>query len=140
MLGSIWWEAFGDTHKVKTGVRLGKMSFRLVVVPKRASSLANENVKVHAGAGRASLRNWYEKSSGKVAAHEFGHMIGAIDEYPQAKSPNRVIFNDGSIMRSSSTGTVKPRHFKAIADAANKKLKGCGCVYEPKLRTGSLIE
>ena len=31
------WEAFGDTHKVKTGVRLGKMSFRLVVVPKRAS-------------------------------------------------------------------------------------------------------
>ena len=29
--------AFGDTHKVKTGVRLGKMSFRLVVVPKRAS-------------------------------------------------------------------------------------------------------
>jgi len=28
--------AFGDTHKVKTGVRLGKMSFRLVVVPKRA--------------------------------------------------------------------------------------------------------
>ena len=27
--------AFGDTHKVKTGVRLGKMSFRLVVVPKR---------------------------------------------------------------------------------------------------------
>ena len=39
--GSIWgWEhlgmgTFGDTHKVKTGVRLGKMSFRLVVVPKR---------------------------------------------------------------------------------------------------------
>ena len=31
-------EAFGDTHKVKTGVRLGKMSFRLVVVPKRAST------------------------------------------------------------------------------------------------------
>ena len=30
-------KAFGDTHKVKTGVRLGKMSFRLVVVPKRAS-------------------------------------------------------------------------------------------------------
>ena len=30
-------EAFGGTHKVKTGVRLGKMSFRLVVVPKRAS-------------------------------------------------------------------------------------------------------
>ena len=28
-------EAFGDTHKVKTGVRLGKMSFRLVVVSKR---------------------------------------------------------------------------------------------------------
>ena len=27
--------AFGDTHKVKSGVRLGKMSFRLVVVPKR---------------------------------------------------------------------------------------------------------
>ena len=32
--------AFGDTHKVKTGVRLGKMSFRLVVVPKRADSQA----------------------------------------------------------------------------------------------------
>ena len=37
-VGSTWgWEAtaFGDTHKVKIGVKMGKKSFRWVVVPKR---------------------------------------------------------------------------------------------------------
>jgi hypothetical protein len=61
------------------------------------------------------MGNWYITSTGGTAAHESGHMFGNPDEYPDASCPGRTVTTDGSIMRSSQTGTVKTRHYGSFA-------------------------
>lgn len=62
-------------------------------------------VIVHEGDGAVNLRNWYTgnpsgwgySNQGRVAAHEFGHMIGLLDEYAGGASE---IIRPDSIMGS----------------------------------------
>jgi hypothetical protein len=48
--------------------------------------------------GRATMRDWGLNTSGAVAAHEFGHMLGLADEYEDPHCPNRTPVKTGSIM------------------------------------------
>jgi len=73
-------------------------------------------VQVHSGSGRADMANWFITSTGGTAAHEVGHMLGNPDEYPDRNCPGRTVTTDGSIMRSSQTGQVRPRHYQGFAD------------------------
>ncbi len=60
-------------------------------------------VNVHAGTGRSNMTHWYtDKPAGrarKVAAHEYGHMLGLCDEYVGgAVDPLTNLIRDNSIM------------------------------------------
>ena len=60
-------------------------------------------VRVRQGSGRANMGTWYTQSSGMVAAHEFGHMFGLVDEYSEpAVCPNRSPVNTGTVMDNNS--------------------------------------
>jgi hypothetical protein len=59
------------------------------------------------------MTNWYTWDTGRVAAHEFGHMLGLFDEYSGgAVDPITMIVDNSSIMGSvDPTAVPKPRHF-----------------------------
>lgn len=59
---------------------------------------SHHTVSVHRGSGRADMTNWYTTDSGDVASHEFGHMLGLVDEYPDAHCPSRSPVNTGTVM------------------------------------------
>lgn len=59
---------------------------------------AHHTVVVHRGPGRSDMLDWYHDDDGDTAAHEFGHMIGNKDEYPDANCPNRSPVNTGTVM------------------------------------------
>ena len=74
---------------------------------------AHHVVQVHRGPGRANMTNWFHDDSGRAAAHEFGHMIGNVDEYPDAACPNRSPVNTGTLMDTLSGQPVE-RHVERI--------------------------
>lgn len=90
--------------------------YRVLVDVQWVTSGEHHVVQVHSGSGRADMGNWFITSTGGTAAHEFGHMLGNPDEYPDPACPNRNVTNDNSIMRSSQTGQVRPRHYQRFAD------------------------
>lgn len=89
--------------------------YRVVVDVQWVTTNEHHTVRVQAGSGRADMTNWFITSTGGTAAHEAGHMFGNVDEYPDPACPGRTVTTDGSIMRSSQTGTVRPRHYNRFA-------------------------
>ncbi|MBN1183398.1 MAG: hypothetical protein JXB49_13990 [Bacteroidales bacterium] len=81
----------------------------------------HHTVRIERGPGRANMTRWFHDSTGGTAAHEVGHMFGNVDEYPADECPNRVVTNDGSIMRSSQTGSVRERHYEQFIDWISSK-------------------
>jgi hypothetical protein len=62
----------------------------------------HHSVQVQQGSGRANKSTWFVTSSGAVAAHEYGHMIGHEDEYSSSRCPDRSPVNTGTIMDNNS--------------------------------------
>ena len=80
------------------------------------STSAHATVKLHAGNGRDDLSNWYVGSPSLTRAHELGHQLGMLDEYVDAKSPNRAtatspgVSNDNSLMGNYYTQGIGKAH------------------------------
>jgi hypothetical protein len=102
-------------------------AYRAVVDVRWVTSGEHHAVTVRSGSGRANMTRWFVNSTGGTAAHEAGHMFGYPDEYPDDECPDRTVTSDGSIMRSSQTGTVRPRHYQGWADWLTNRT--C-CTYE----------
>jgi hypothetical protein len=86
-------------------------------------ALADHTVNVHNGNGNVNLANWYTgnpsgwgfHNQGRIAAHEFGHMIGLFDEYVGgALDPSGLIRHD-SIMGKKLT-LPQEDHFDDFTD------------------------
>ena len=77
----------------------------------------HHDVIVKAG-GRccSDVLNWHIMDSPLVIAHEFGHMLGAYDEYAGgALDPQTGLLDPTSIMTSRpETARIYPRHLKSI--------------------------
>jgi len=73
-------------------------------------------VTVKLGPGRSNLGLWYTTDSGRVAAHEVGHLLGNPDEYEDLNCPDRNPVNTGSIMHRVD-GPVAARHCARICGA-----------------------
>ena len=109
-------QAWTDRFRIRlTGGDCRCREYRVTVDVQFVTSNEHHTVRVQAGSGRANMTNWFVTSTGGTAAHEAGHMLGYVDEYADSACPNRVVTNDGSIMRSSQTGTVRPRHYERLA-------------------------
>jgi hypothetical protein len=80
------------------------------------TSNAHHVVAVHRGPGRADMLNWFHDDSGNDMAHEYGHMLRNVDEYPDAACPGRTPVNTGTVM-AMVTGPVVRRHVDFICDA-----------------------
>jgi hypothetical protein len=89
-----------------------RMSFEVQWV----ASNAHHVVRVQRGPGRANMTNWFHDDSGDVAAHEFGHMIGNVDEYPDPACPGRTPVNTGTLMATLAGNPVE-RHVERICEA-----------------------
>ncbi len=76
----------------------------------------HHQVVVSPGGGRSDQLNWKIMNSPSVAAHEFGHMLGAFDEYRQgATDPGGRIIDPASIMTSNPPdGKTFGRHYRGI--------------------------
>ena len=61
-----------------------------------------------------NMTNWSTQDSGAVAAHEFGHMIGKFDEYPDPEVPGREHVLTGTVMDTNAS-IFDPRQFTRFA-------------------------
>jgi hypothetical protein len=75
-------------------------------------------VTVKRGDGRSNLTLWHTADSGRVVAHEIGHLLGNPDEYEDVNCPDRNPVNTGSIMHRVD-GPVAPRHCTRICAASS---------------------
>jgi len=71
-------------------------------------------VRVKKGSGRSNLGLWHTNDSGDVASHEFGHLLGHVDEYSDPTCPNRSPVNTGTVM-DDNTEVVR-RHCTPFCD------------------------
>ncbi len=93
----------------------------------------HHEVIVHRSGHRSDELNWNLLDNPKIVSHEFGHMIGAIDEYIRGS------FRQGddnaakkiSIMKDALRGEVLPRHFEKIQEWFIKKTGQAQVVLKP---------
>ena len=62
------------------------------------SSGEHHTVRVQTGPARSNMTTWDTEDTGDVASHEFGHMLGHPDEYPDSACPGRSPVNSGTVM------------------------------------------
>lgn len=80
------------------------------------SSNPNHTVRVRPGPERSNMTTWDTNDTAGVAAHEFGHMIGHVDEYEEnPPCPFRDPVNTGTVMDNNSA-TVPSRLLEPFAD------------------------
>ncbi len=75
----------------------------------------HHTVRVQLGPAPSNLTLWDTLGTGAVAAHEFGHMHGNPDEYPDAACPSRSPVSTGTVMDNDSD-TVPQRLMQRLAD------------------------
>jgi hypothetical protein len=116
----------GGSPKPWKSSRLGEAPCRVSVllqwVEEEDIGLLDHVVWVHAGNGATDESNWYTNDPGSTAAHEFGHMLGLPDEYPQSTCSGRAPVNTGTIMDNNSN-FIPQRSVQWIADEIGSDLK-----------------
>jgi len=75
---------------------------------------AHRIVRVRVGPARSNASTWDTMDTGAVAAHEFGHSLGNVDEYADPACPSRSPVNTGTIMDNNSR-TFVDRLFQRLA-------------------------
>jgi hypothetical protein len=73
-----WWS---NRFGIQTTTGTVPIDFTLTTTAYATGAAYDQNVTVLAGDARANLTTWYADAPAVVHAHEFGHMIGAYDEY-----------------------------------------------------------
>jgi hypothetical protein len=103
-LMTLWQNGIVNTWSNRWGCgRLGELTCPFEFEVLWVIANPHHTVTVHQGSGRANMSNWYTTGSGGVAAHEFGHMLGQVDEYYEnPPCPNRNPVNTGTVMDNNS--------------------------------------
>jgi hypothetical protein len=83
----------------------------------------DHRVIVQPGSGVSHQLRWHLNDPPELAAHEFGHMLGAYDEYSRgALDPENPVLDPTGIMTANPVGAkVKARHFEPIRSWFSKR-------------------
>ncbi len=110
-----WRRGIEDNWNGRFRATNGTTTLNVHFVPIFSDQSPHHTVTVHRGSGRADEANFFERSNGLTAAHEFGHMIGNPDEYglpgSDAEIPATSTLTADERARSSVeglTGTAQP--------------------------------
>ena len=89
------------THRWRCG-RLGELPCRLSFTVIWVTSNQHHTVTVNQSPGETNMTTWHSADGGGTAAHEYGHMLGLVDEYTSSHCPKRSPVNTGTVMDNNS--------------------------------------
>jgi len=94
----------------------GGRGFPIDVTLRFQATDADHEIIVWPGAGGSDALHWHILDSAKTVAHEFGHLLGAYDEYPRgALDPETLRVDADSVMHNHAVaGRIMPRHFAEV--------------------------
>jgi hypothetical protein len=103
-LQTIWENGIETTWSHRWGCgRAGELPCRLSFDVQWVNSNEHHTVRIIPGPARSNTGTWDTMDTGAVAAHEFGHMLGNVDEYAEPSvCPNRNPVNTGTVMDNNS--------------------------------------
>lgn len=110
------------THRWGCG-RSGELTCRLSFEVQWVNADQHHTVRVRPGPSRSNMSTWDTSDTGAVAAHEYGHMLGLVDEYPDTNCPNRSPVNTGTVMDNNSN-TVPARMMTRFANNISSNVVG----------------
>lgn len=125
-IASVW----NGKYKATNGRTTLALRFRPLFIPADERRASHHEVRVVPGPARSNESRWDTEDQGKTtAAHEFGHMVGARDEYslPLKDDRDRVMgsFDETDSIMSGDYGRVQPRHLQSIREDLNR-MRGRG--------------
>ena len=103
-LRTTWRNGIVNTWSHRWGCgRSGELACRLSFEVQWITTNQHHTVRVRPGPERSNMGTWDTNDTGGVAAHEFGHMHGLVDEYPEdPPCPGRSPVNTGTVMHNNS--------------------------------------
>jgi hypothetical protein len=90
-----WSDQWGCGHS-------GELTCSLTFEVEWVTTNQHHTVRVRPGPGGTNMTTWDTMDTGGVAAHEYGHMHGLIDEYVDTRCPSRSPVNTGTVMDNNS--------------------------------------
>lgn len=90
-----WSDQWGCGHS-------GELTCPLTFEVQWVTTNQHHTVRVRPGPERTNMTTWDTMDTGGVAAHEYGHMLGLVDEYVDADCPDRSPVNTGTVMDNNS--------------------------------------
>lgn len=115
-LRTTWNNGIENTWSDQWGCGLsGELTCSLTFEVQWVTTNQHHTVRVRQGPARSNMTTWDTNDTGAVAAHEFGHMLGLVDEYSDTNCPNRSPVNTGTVMDNNSAN-VPARMMRRFAD------------------------
>jgi hypothetical protein len=104
-LMTTWRDAIQSNWSFKWGCSSsGESTCRLIFEVQWTANNPHHTVQVVVGPSRSNMGKWDTMDSGAVASHEFGHMLGLLDEYSApTECAMRNPINTGTIMDNNSS-------------------------------------
>jgi hypothetical protein len=112
-------------YKVTNGRKKLPLRFRPLFIPAPEPRASHQEVRIIPGPSRSNETRWDTEDQGRTtAAHEFGHMVGARDEYsmPMKDEKDQVVasYDETDSIMSGDYGRVQPRHLEEIRRDLNR--------------------
>lgn len=98
-----WQNGIQNTWSHRWGcARSGELTCRLSFEVLWVTTNEHHAVRVRLGPAQSNVLTWDTNDTGGVAAHEYGHMHGLVDEYTDINCPGRSPVNTGTVMDNNS--------------------------------------